>query len=119
MWRDDVAVLLTTQAFDSKKTWRRSILAPTLKSACCMTVRSILFLRVRSGFEGAHIHDGMRAAPGAIERVRISGKDVQVTTIGTRPRLVSAERVILNAISEMLEWKVLDKRGSSTARMHG
>ena len=33
-------------------------------------------------FEGAHIHDGMRAAPGAIERVHLRDGRVQVATIG-------------------------------------
>jgi uncharacterized 2Fe-2S/4Fe-4S cluster protein (DUF4445 family) len=53
----------------------------------------------------------MRAAPGAIERVRISGMDVQVTTIGNAAPVGICGTGILNAISEMLEWKVLDERG--------
>jgi uncharacterized 2Fe-2S/4Fe-4S cluster protein (DUF4445 family) len=33
-------------------------------------------------FEGAHISCGMRAAPGAIEHVRMTGQDIQYHTIG-------------------------------------
>ena len=52
----------------------------------------------------------MRAAPGAIERVRIR-REVQVTTIGNTAPVGICGTGILNAISEMLEWNVLDERG--------
>jgi len=62
-------------------------------------------------FEGAHIRDGMRAAPGAIEKVRFRQGMVEVTTIGNKPAVGICGTGILNAISEMLDWKVLDERG--------
>jgi uncharacterized 2Fe-2S/4Fe-4S cluster protein (DUF4445 family) len=62
-------------------------------------------------FEGAHIHDGMRAAPGAIERIRIHQGTIQVDTIGNVPPVGLCGTGILNAIAEMLEHSVLDRRG--------
>jgi uncharacterized 2Fe-2S/4Fe-4S cluster protein (DUF4445 family) len=62
-------------------------------------------------FEGAHIQDGMRAAPGAIERVIMAGGEVQTITIGGLPPVGLCGTGILTAISEMLEHGVLDNRG--------
>ncbi|HSV85144.1 MAG TPA: ASKHA domain-containing protein, partial [Levilinea sp.] len=62
-------------------------------------------------FEGAHIRDGMRAAPGAIERVMLAGDVVQVVTIGGLPPVGLCGTGILTAISALLENGVLDQRG--------
>jgi uncharacterized 2Fe-2S/4Fe-4S cluster protein (DUF4445 family) len=62
-------------------------------------------------FEGAHIRDGMRAAPGAIERVTIAGGEVQTVTIGGLAPVGLCGTGILTAISEMLQNDVLDMRG--------
>jgi uncharacterized 2Fe-2S/4Fe-4S cluster protein (DUF4445 family) len=63
-------------------------------------------------FEGAHIRDGMRAAPGAVERVRISGDDVQVYTIDGQPATGICGSGILDAVAEMLSSGILDERGA-------
>lgn len=62
-------------------------------------------------FEGAHIHDGMRASSGAIEKVRISDGGISVTTIGNVPAVGICGTGILSAISEMLEHGIIDHRG--------
>lgn len=62
-------------------------------------------------FEGAHITAGMRAAPGAIERVQISGSELHVHTIGQQPAVGICGSGILDAIAEMLKAGVLDRRG--------
>lgn len=62
-------------------------------------------------FEGAHIHDGMRAAPGAIERVRIEGDAVQIFTIDGAPPVGICGSGILDAVAEMLDAGALDPRG--------
>jgi len=63
-------------------------------------------------FEGAHIRDGMRAAPGAIERVqRISG-EWRVATIGDQPPVGLCGSGILDAVAEMVNDGVVDLRGS-------
>jgi uncharacterized 2Fe-2S/4Fe-4S cluster protein (DUF4445 family) len=62
-------------------------------------------------FEGAHIHDGMRAAPGAVERVRIAGDEVQIHTIGSAAPVGICGSGILDAIAQMLSAGLLDHRG--------
>ena len=63
-------------------------------------------------FEGAHIHDGMRAAPGAIERVQISGSEVRIHTIGDQPPVGICGSGILDAVSQMIAAGILDYRGA-------
>ena len=63
-------------------------------------------------FEGAHIQDGMRAAPGAIERVRIDGDDVRVQTIGNEAAVGICGSGILDVIAELIKNELLDKRGT-------
>ena len=46
-------------------------------------------------FEGGHIKYGMRAATGAIERLRIAGDSIQYQTIDEHRRLVFAGRAYL------------------------
>lgn len=62
-------------------------------------------------FEGAHIRDGMRAAPGAIERVHISSDTVRPVTIGGHPPVGICGSGILNAVAELLDAGALDARG--------
>jgi uncharacterized 2Fe-2S/4Fe-4S cluster protein (DUF4445 family) len=63
-------------------------------------------------FEGAHISDGMRAAPGAVERVRIDGEAVQVYTIGGQPAVGICGSGILDAVAELVKAGLVDKRGA-------
>jgi uncharacterized 2Fe-2S/4Fe-4S cluster protein (DUF4445 family) len=62
-------------------------------------------------FEGAHIREGMRAAPGAIERVRLNEKQVQIKTIGNIPPVGICGSGILDTVSELLTHHVIDARG--------
>jgi uncharacterized 2Fe-2S/4Fe-4S cluster protein (DUF4445 family) len=62
-------------------------------------------------FEGAHIHDGMRASAGAIDKVRIHSTGVEVDTIANAPAVGICGTGILNAISEMLAAGIVDRRG--------
>ncbi|MDX1430085.1 MAG: ASKHA domain-containing protein, partial [Rhodothermales bacterium] len=66
-------------------------------------------------FEGAHIRDGMRAVPGAVEHVRVSGDVFHVQTIESAPPVGICGSGILDAVAAMLEAGVVDKRG----RFHG
>ncbi len=63
-------------------------------------------------FEGAHIRDGMRAAPGAIDSLHITQESVLVTTIEAAKPVGICGTGILKAISEMLDAGLLDERGS-------
>lgn len=62
-------------------------------------------------FEGAHIKDGMRAAPGAIEKVSI-GETVKIATIDHRPPVGICGSGILDAVGELVKVGALDKRGN-------
>jgi uncharacterized 2Fe-2S/4Fe-4S cluster protein (DUF4445 family) len=63
-------------------------------------------------FEGAHIHEGIRAIPGAIERVRLEGDAVQVHTIGGKPAIGICGSGILDAVAELRRVDILDGRGA-------
>jgi uncharacterized 2Fe-2S/4Fe-4S cluster protein (DUF4445 family) len=63
-------------------------------------------------FEGAHIHDGMRAAPGAIEHVRFLRGAFQVQTIGGAAPIGVCGSGILDAVAQGLEAGIIDERGS-------
>ncbi|MFB0526531.1 MAG: ASKHA domain-containing protein [bacterium] len=64
-------------------------------------------------FEGAHVKYGMRAAPGAIERVSIDSKSltINVSTIEDRPPVGICGSGILDGISEMLRVGIVDSSG--------
>ena len=63
-------------------------------------------------FEGAHIGAGMRAGPGAIERVRLVGDVVRAKTIGDQPPVGICGSGILDSVAVMLESGLLNKRGA-------
>lgn len=64
-------------------------------------------------FEGAHIRHGMRAAPGAVERVSINQQDlsVQYATIEDQPPVGICGSGILDAIAEMARVGILGGNG--------
>jgi len=62
-------------------------------------------------FEGAHIHDGMRAAPGAIERVWIEGEKIHLQTIKNQPPVGICGSGILDAVAEMVGAGIINKSG--------
>jgi uncharacterized 2Fe-2S/4Fe-4S cluster protein (DUF4445 family) len=62
-------------------------------------------------FEGAHISDGMRAAPGAIERVRMEDGTVLLQTIGGLPAVGICGSGILDAVAGLRTIQVIDERG--------
>jgi uncharacterized 2Fe-2S/4Fe-4S cluster protein (DUF4445 family) len=63
-------------------------------------------------FEGAHIHAGMRAAPGAVERLQIIENQVRLQTIENQPPVGLCGSGILDAIAAMLDSGMLDRRGA-------
>lgn len=64
-------------------------------------------------FEGAHIKFGMRAAPGAIERVKIDAAsgEVRFSTIGGKPPVGICGSGILDAVAELLKVGWVNERG--------
>jgi uncharacterized 2Fe-2S/4Fe-4S cluster protein (DUF4445 family) len=63
-------------------------------------------------FEGAHIHDGMRAAPGAIERIQMSAGEIRTYTIAGKPPVGICGSGILDAVAGMLSENLLSSAGN-------
>ncbi len=63
-------------------------------------------------FEGAHIRDGMRAAPGAIERMQIINGKVMTFTIGDLPPVGICGSGILDVVAELRKEGILDGKGA-------
>jgi len=69
-------------------------------------------------FEGAHIRDGMRAAPGAVERVRLVGGRVAYQTIDDAPPVGICGSGVLDGVAEMVRVGVLQASGAMVAGSH-
>lgn len=63
-------------------------------------------------FEGAHIRNGMRAAPGAIERIQITDGAPHVATIENQPPVGICGSGILDAVAELHRSGIVDRRGA-------
>lgn len=61
--------------------------------------------------EGAKIKMGMRAAPGAIDSVKINGFGIKITTINDRPPIGICGSGLVDAISELLKAGVITESG--------
>jgi uncharacterized 2Fe-2S/4Fe-4S cluster protein (DUF4445 family) len=109
---DQVAMLLATKAVEREKTVIALDIG-TNTEISLITGNRVLCCSCASGpaFEGAHIHDGMRAAPGAIERLQIQGQEVRVYTVAGQPPVGICGSGILDAISQMLNEGLIDIRG--------
>ncbi|MBI5440533.1 MAG: DUF4445 domain-containing protein [Deltaproteobacteria bacterium] len=64
-------------------------------------------------FEGAHVHQGMRAVDGAISRMRLAdgGRSVACETIGGGPPRGFCGSGILDSVAELVRHRVVDERG--------
>ena len=62
-------------------------------------------------FEGAHIKYGMRAAPGSIEHVRLSGDRLDIQTIGGEPPVGICGSGLLDVVAQLRLNNVLDVTG--------
>ena len=67
-----------------------------------------------SALEGAHLSDGMRAAAGAIDSVKINPKslDVSYTTIYDKNPIGICGSGLVDAIAEMLRSKIITRSGN-------
>lgn len=109
---DHVSALLASQAYFDQKAGLLVDIGTNTEISLVMGQR-IFTCSCASGpaFEGAHIQDGMRAAPGAIDRISFyDGKPV-VFTIEEKPPVGICGSGILNSLAEMLKAGVLDRRG--------
>jgi len=70
-------------------------------------------------FEGAHIHAGMRAVPGAIERAHFNAGKWQISTIDNQSPVGICGSGILDVFAELLESGQIDERGRFTEKIIG
>jgi uncharacterized 2Fe-2S/4Fe-4S cluster protein (DUF4445 family) len=119
----DHLAMLIASGIEKKKGNLIAIDVGTNTEIALKTKEKIISCSCASGpaFEGAHIKHGMRAAPGAIERVSINSKSltVNVATIDDRAPLGICGSGILDAISEMLRVGVIDSSGKINSGYKG
>ena len=69
-------------------------------------------------FEGYHIRDGMRASPGAIEKIYLGDGDVRYKTIDDAKPIGICGSGILDAVSQLYRAGVLDGGGRMLKESH-
>jgi uncharacterized 2Fe-2S/4Fe-4S cluster protein (DUF4445 family) len=110
---DHVSMLLATQAWKSSGnvialdigTNTEISLVAKGKVTCCSCASG-------PAFEGAHIHEGMRAAPGAIERARWSAGKILWQTIEERPPVGICGSGILDVVAALLDGGLVKPTGA-------
>jgi uncharacterized 2Fe-2S/4Fe-4S cluster protein (DUF4445 family) len=110
---DHVAMILATDIWRSNKTTVAVDIGTNTEITLAASGR-LLSCSCASGpaFEGAHIRYGMRAAPGAIERLKIVNGEVHTYTIDSELPVGLCGSGILDAVSEMRLSGVLDEKGA-------
>jgi uncharacterized 2Fe-2S/4Fe-4S cluster protein (DUF4445 family) len=109
---DHVSMLLATDAWQVKETTvALDIGTNTEVSLICKG--KIVATSCASGpaFEGGHIKYGMRAADGAIERLRIDGDKIQYQTINGAPPVGICGSGILDSLSQLYLAGAIDESG--------
>ena len=110
---DHSAVILSTELWKTDKT----VLAVDIGTNTEITLASngrLLSCSCASGpaFEGAHITNGMRAAPGAIERVQIVDGEVKIFTVNDKAPVGICGSGILDVVAEMKAANLIDEKGA-------
>lgn len=110
---DHIAMLLATQARHTLKTVVAMDIGTNTEISLIHKGRH-LSCSCASGpaFEGAHIRDGLRAIPGAIERVFIGEEGVKIQTIQNQPAIGICGSGLLDVVAEMRKVGLLDARGA-------
>src|SRR4030065_898148 len=111
---DHLAMILATKIYKRKGNYL-GIDIGTNTEIALKTGKIITSVSTASGpaFEGAHIKHGMRASPGAIERVTIdSGTGLpSIQTIDDREPVGICGSGILDAVAALLKVGLIDKKG--------
>ncbi|MDO9122277.1 MAG: ASKHA domain-containing protein [Anaerolineaceae bacterium] len=110
---DHIAMLLATRARHTLKTVLALDIGTNTEISLLHKGRH-LACSCASGpaFEGAHIRSGLRAIPGAIERVFIEGSEVKLQTIEDQPAVGICGSGILDAVAELRRNDLIDHRGA-------
>lgn len=110
---DHTAMLLATGAWQANKT--EIAIDIGTNTEVSLSHRSRVYCcSCASGpaFEGAHINAGMRAAPGAIERVQLFDGGLRIQTIGNAPAVGLCGSGIVDAIAVMAISELIDHKGA-------
>ena len=113
---DHIAMLLATEAWKSQ----RNLIAldiGTNTEISLVTRRQVTCCSCASGpaFEGAHIREGMRAAPGAIERARWSDGKILWQTIANLPPVGICGSGILDVVAALQDGRLVKSTGVMTS----
>lgn len=109
---DHVSMLLATDAWQAKES-TLALDIGTNTEVSLIYKGKIATTSCASGpaFEGGHIKYGMRAATGAIERLRIDGDKIQYQTVDGASPVGICGSGILDALAQLYLAKIIDKGG--------
>jgi uncharacterized 2Fe-2S/4Fe-4S cluster protein (DUF4445 family) len=109
---DHVSMLLATDAWGTKET-TLAVDIGTNTEVSLIHGRKIVTTSCASGpaFEGGHVKHGMRAAAGAIERLRIDGGKIQYQTVDGAPAVGICGSGILDAMAQLYLAKIVNEGG--------
>jgi Uncharacterized metal-binding protein len=113
---DHVAVLLATRIAEADKT--TLVIDIGTNTEICLNHRGhMTSVSCASGpaFEGAHIKFGMRAAPGAIEHVRLSSDRLEIQTIAGEAPVGICGSGLLDIVAQLRLNAILDRSGKMQA----
>ena len=112
---DHVAMLLATRLADAEQT-ALAIDIGTNTEICLNHKGKMTSVSCASGpaFEGAHIKFGMRAAPGAIEHVRLDGSKLEIQTIGGEAPVGICGSGLLDVVAQLRQNEVIERSGKMT-----
>ncbi|MBG7609401.1 MAG: DUF4445 domain-containing protein [Anaerolineae bacterium] len=110
---DHSAVILSTELWKTDKTVLAIDIGTNTEISLVSNGR-LLSCSCASGpaFEGAHIANGMRAAPGAIERVQIVDGEIRLFTIDDEPPVGICGSGIMDVVAEMKAANLIDEKGA-------
>jgi uncharacterized 2Fe-2S/4Fe-4S cluster protein (DUF4445 family) len=113
---DHVAMLLATRLADTNGV-TLAIDIGTNTEICLNHKGKMTSVSCASGpaFEGAHIKFGMRAAPGAIEHVRLDGGKLEIQTIGGETPVGICGSGLLDVVAQLRLNEVIQRSGKMTA----
>jgi len=109
---DHVSMLLATRIADAEGV-TLAIDIGTNTEICLNNKGKMISTSCASGpaFEGAHIKFGMRAAPGAIEHVRLEGDRLEIQTIANEPAVGICGSGLLDVVAQMRIHNILNRSG--------
>jgi len=116
---DHVAMILATSIHEAREVTVGLDIGTNTEISLAVNGR-LLSCSCASGpaFEGAHIHDGMRAAPGAIEWIRAIDERIEYQTIDAAPPVGICGSGILDGVAELRRIGVLKASGAMEPGSH-